>query len=729
LSRGLLGRAWPGVLLFAAGSPALANCFTLVPGGTPADRRDVTARDIIELREVGYPDAALAGASPLAVSPDGTRIAFVLSRADLKSDSYCRALVVLPLGAGRQARVADRGGEFMTLASFVRGLRVETGFPALVAPAWSPDGRSIAYLKREHGVTQATVVAAEPGGLLAQTRSPADVEALWWALDAKSLYFQSRPTRLAAEQRIDAEGRSGWLYDARIAPNYGPRPRIRELDAPLVTSILDIASGSAAVADPGKALGTDGWVTSPDGRRARLEREDASPFAPERLRISEAGGGEARCAWPSCKGRFSGLWWAPDGKEIWFQKREGWNNELAAFYRWNGGLGEPVRTLASLDAIQNCVAAGPRLICTSESSTEPRRIVLVDPATGTRRTLFDANPEFAALRIGRVTRLRFHNGRGLPAWADLVLPPSYHRGERLPLVVVQYNSRGFLRGGTGNEYPVYPLAARGFAVLSLERPPAVASTRSDLRTDIELNAENEKGWSERRSLLSATLRALDLAVATGAVDPRRIGITGLSDGATAARFALLNSGRFKAAAISSCCPEPKTAMTYGGIAWAQFNRAIGCPPATLDDPAFWAPMSMALNAARMRTPLLIQQSDDEYLLSLEAFEALREKEAPVELYVFPDEHHVKWRPCHKLAVFERAADWFDFWLNRREDPGPAKAAQYRRWEQMRSGLADGRTGLQFPSDRTEIAGKPRVQTVALDSETCGTHVPKASLRG
>src|SRR3546814_4567827 len=39
-----------------------------------------------------------------------------------------------------------------------------------------------------------------------------------------------------------------------------------------------------------------------------------------------------------------------------------------------------------------------------------------------------------------------------------------------PLVVVQYDTRGFLRGGTGDEYPIQALAASGFAVLSVSRP-------------------------------------------------------------------------------------------------------------------------------------------------------------------------------------------------------------------------------------------------------------------
>src|SRR3546814_2436539 len=83
-----------------------------------------------------------------------------------------------------------------------------------------------------------------------------------------------------------------------------------------------------------------------------------------------------------------------------------------------------------------------------------------------------------------------------------------------------------------------------------------------------------KDWADRRSLLSSILTGVGQVVARGIADPSRIGITGLSDGASSARFALINSRVFSAAAISQSSLEPKTAMTYGGIAWADYNRTL-----------------------------------------------------------------------------------------------------------------------------------------------------------
>jgi hypothetical protein len=81
--------------------------------------------------------------------------------------------------------------------------------------------------------------------------------------------------------------------------------------------------------------------------------------------------------------------------------------------------------------------------------------------------------------------------------------------------------------------------------------------------------------------------------------------------------------------------------------------------------------------------LLLQLADDEYAMSLEAFTALREQGKPVDMYVFPDEHHNKVQPAHRLAIYERNVDWFSFWLQGRIDPDPAKADQYAHWRTLR----------------------------------------------
>src|SRR3546814_16462984 len=63
---------------------------------------------------------------------------------------------------------------------------------------------------------------------------------------------------------------------------------------------------------------------------------------------------------------------------------------------------------------------------------------------------------------------------GTETFGDLVYPVNYDRRKKYPLIVVQYISRGFLRGGVGDEFPIQVFANRGYAVLSIQRPKLTA---------------------------------------------------------------------------------------------------------------------------------------------------------------------------------------------------------------------------------------------------------------
>lgn len=682
--------------LAATSSPAAAACEDLLPSAPASGQvvRAVTTDDLLRLRDIGQPDGSMFGQpSPLGISPDGHQAAFILSRADPDANRYCRALAVINLSGAPLPRIVDRGGEMITNSTVARGLVVGNGFPALVTPSWSPDGRWIAYLRRDQGITQVWRARSDGSGAQPVTRSEVDVEAVAWTGDGRGIVYVALPGRIAAQRRIAQEGRDGWLYDGRFAPNVAPRPLIPG-SVPREAFRVDPENGQVSPASDaerslvpmedlsGSAIPPS--AVSADGRRAWTERSDVSPLSPLRLLAIDSTGQRVACRSPRCDGGFTGLWWDSDGKELRFLRREGWAKGQMGLYRWIPGTAEPQRVLLTDDVLLGCTPAGVSLLCTSENAVMPRRLVSIDPRSGRVQPVYDPNPEFASIRLGKVERLRWRNDLGLEAWGDLVLPPGYRPGTKLPMIVVQYHSDGFLRGGTGDEYPIHAFAARGFAVLSIERPAFFAEAKPGIRSYADVNAVNGKGWAERRSLLSSLVTGVNTVITRGIADPARIGITGLSDGASTARFALINTRLFAAASISTCCIEPRSVMTYGGIGYADAMRAMGYPPATRDDPAFWRPYSMALNAPAMDRPLLMQLADEEYLLGLETFTALREAGQPVEMYVFPGEHHIKWQPAHRRAIYERNLDWFQFWLQSHVDPDPAKAAQYQRWEAMRA---------------------------------------------
>lgn len=686
-------------MLALASHPAVSGCESVLPpSGSNAEQTDrvIVPANLLSLRDIGQPDGAMFGApSPLAISPDGRQAAFILNQADPDRNDYCRALVVIDLSGPANPRVVDAGGELVTITNSIRGLRTEGGFPALLSPQWSPDGKWIAFLRREKGITQLWRAPADGRGGVALTQSLTDVRDFAWSRDGSHVLFVTQPDLEAVRQKIAGEGRTGWLYDERFVPTYGFLPQLPG-NLPLEMFALDLATGRVRPASGVERRLVEGHdrlrdsatpsAISGKGRRAWTERPKEHLFAPLQLWVDGPRGKVVRCEAAACAGGFTGLWWNADGAELRFLRREGWANGEMGFYRWRPGAREPERLMTTSNILHGCTPAAQKLLCTLENSTTPRQLVLLDPDSGRMTPVYDPNPEFRAIRLGKVERLRWRNDRGLEAWGDLVLPPDHDGKSRLPLIIVQYTSLGFLRGGTGDEYPILPLAAQGFAVLSLQQPEFVARIIPGVRTIEDLLLANNRDWAQRRSLLSSLLAGVDQAIAKGVVDPERVGFTGLSDGATTVRFALINSDRFAASSVSSCCLDPSTVSTYGGPAFTRQMRGAGFPAHGDDAPEFWKPFSQARNAARMNRPMLMQLADSETLLALESLTELQAAGQPVEMFVFPNEQHVKSQPAHRRAIYERNIDWFRFWLKGEKDPDPRKSAQYDRWEAMRARL-------------------------------------------
>lgn len=679
------------VATFGAGSARA--CADLLPAEADRDAvRDITARDLARIRDVGEPDVTGVATSPYARSPDGRQLAFVIARGDPATNQVCTALVAMAIDGKGRPRVLDRGGRLPIHAGTFRGLFIDTGFPEQITPIWSPDGGSIAYRKLVDGKVQLVRAAADGSGAAVVTRSPTDIEDFAWLPDGTAIVYATRASRIEAEQAIDREGEAGWRYDVRIVPNISWRPSPWAKDLPLSVFHVDLATGAtraaspsekAHVAPPPKLAYYDVAAVAPNGARAWTIPVSRHPYAQHSLWATDKRGRKIACKLAGCTGRILRVFWDRDARSILFLTRQGWRDEEAVLLRWVPGGDRLDTVLRTTDSLSGCIQAERELICGRENATTPRRIVAIDLKTGRDRPIFDPNPEFAWLRLGRVQRLRFTTDRGLEAWGDLVLPPGYDGAEKLPLVVVSYHSRGFLRGGTGDEYPILPLAANGIAVLSFERPQAVPATVPGLTSWSEALKEWHRDWAEQRSVHSALMAGIDKAIATGTIDPERIGITGLSDGATIVEFALVNSKRFKAAAMSTCCDDRLTSLVLGGEAWGGENRRSGYPLSIDDGRNFWKPISLSVNARRITTPILFQLADREVGLALESYGALREAGKPVEMRIYPKEYHNKVQPRHRLAVYERNIDWFGFWLRGHEDPDPAKQAQYAGWRTLR----------------------------------------------
>lgn len=653
-------------------------------------RRSLKIDDLVELVDIGVSNPH-DSESPFGISPDGKSIAFLERRANAQENQYCQRLLVTQFDGTGKVKELDRGGDFIRKDSqFLKFASLMTGGAKVIRPRWSPDGGTIAFLKRVGTTSQVWLVAADGRkGAYRATGMPDDVDDFAWSAEGKALLVASRPgIRLQAEA-IAREALDGFLFDDRFSPDKADRPIPRGPVA-VEYDVVELSSGATRDASteeigllrPNRPLAEDqkreGFSQGMNGLAAW--REPVHPkrlISPAQPVIVLADGQQVKCAEPYCTG-IRELWWSADGGHLYMRQRTGWGSSQTALLSWKMGEAKPKKVLGTDDVLVGCQLVKDRLICAREGTAQPRRLVAIDPQTGRQRIIHDPNPAFRHIVLGKVKRFRFRNAYGVESWADLVLPPLHKAGDKHPLVVVQYFSEGFLRGGTGDEFPIQLLAAKGFAVLSFARPDLEPKGE----TEDELMAAFQTDWLDRRSVQSSLEMTIDLAIATGAVDKNRMGITGFSDGTATTQWALINSPLFKAASMGSCCEDMYAFPLAAGPYFTRWTRKSGrryFEPGTEEQ---WKPLSLTLNVDRIDTPILVQTGDSEYEIGLDVTEVYRRRGKAFELYVLEGEPHVKYQPAHRHAIYARSTEWFQFWLKLEMNCDPAKSAQYSRWKAM-----------------------------------------------
>ena len=293
-----------------------------------------------------------------------------------------------------------------------------------------------------------------------------------------------------------------------------------------------------------------------------------------------------------------------------------------------------------------------------------------------RRTITDLNPRLRGLAMGKVEPIEVTNALGHKVSGGLIRPAAYQPGRRYPLVIQLhgYDPNEFLVDGPSGStagYAARALASRGMVVVQLANTP---SGQAGFRGELEPQV--------------ATLRALiDKLDREGLIDRDRVGIHGHSRTGYYVQHALTFSD-LKFAAASVADPSQLSIYkhaTFFGHSYPgmlEDERMIGVDPWGAANAKTWVERDPSFNLDRVKTPLRIEVY--QYGLGWwDVYAMLRRHRRPVEYLSFPDAVHVPVKPWERQTSQEGTVDWYDFWLNRHEDPDPAKAEQYRRWRELR----------------------------------------------
>ena len=124
-------------------------------------KRAITFDDMIKLHRVGAPQ----------ISPDGKWVAYALATPDMDANRNASNLWMVPASGGDPIQLTQSGHD--------------------TSPAWSPDGKMLAFISSRAGESQVFVLPLEGGEAHAWTHLSTGADLVKWSPDGKTLAFTS----------------------------------------------------------------------------------------------------------------------------------------------------------------------------------------------------------------------------------------------------------------------------------------------------------------------------------------------------------------------------------------------------------------------------------------------------------------------------------------------------------------------------------------------------------
>ncbi len=579
-------------------------------------------------------------------SPDGKWIAFLSGRGPKDKD-------------GKEPkpnlwRIRVDGGEAEPLTE-------ETG--GITAAAWSPDGKQIGFLMPDPPTEDEEKAAKEKR----------DARVLDEGLDMTGLYVVpvekdaagKRPTRRLTEGTISAGNAAGpagfaWSPDGKsIAFAHQPTPHIN--DWPLSDiSLVDVATGKTRSLASTKAAESDPFF-SPDGKHIAYDQSNDPPTWRRRSRIAlvTAAGGTSRLLAETPDLQPNLLGWTKDGQLL-FGETHRTVNRLGVL-----SIDGKAPTFLSPDGMivdsPSLNAAGTHV---GFSSQAPDRAAEPFSSGLARFAPVQAAQvqELPALAYGRTEVVTWKAPDGREIEGLLTYPVGYTAGQKAPLVVIVHGGPAgvFTRTFTGGPtpYPVAGFATRGYAVL---RPNVRGSTGYGF--DFRNADYRDWGGGDYQDILSG----VDALVARGMADPDRLGVMGWSYGGFMTSWIITQSARFKAASVGAGVTNlvsMQGTSDIPGFLPDYFGKELwddgGADPLKAH--------SAMGHIGKASTPTLIQHGEQDLRVPItqgyELYTALKRRNVPVKMVTYPRTPHGIQEPKLMEDAMKRNLEWFDQWLKK-----------------------------------------------------------------
>jgi dipeptidyl aminopeptidase/acylaminoacyl peptidase len=608
------------------------------------------------------PEASLSlrNISDLQFSPDGSRLAFVVSEP--------------PKGERRERHIWLYDKQSDAIRQFTHSAKTE------ISPRWSPDGKQLAFLSNRDEEQQLYVMRADVGEASALTKGKRGVQSFAWSPDGRQISFLAPDAKTEAEEKKEKD-----KDDAHVADKEDKHARLW---------LLTVATGEAkALTEPKWEIREAEWHPSGTGLMLIATDHPESDLETNRIlffRLSD--NTMAQVLAPH--GPFGDLHIAPDGKTMAFigcredgptphdlmlahhgdrapQNLTGASIDRPIVdYRWakDSGLlaviGDGFRSKflaftseGSLKEATSTISTNPGAFAVSNSG----EVVFVGHTATTPQELWHWDQKSEAKQISHLNDpwkqyalvtpefYKYKSFDGLEIEAALLKPTSYDGKSKLPLIALIHG------GPTGNwqdqiEAWGQLLAARGYAVFY----PNIRGSSGYGQKFIEMN-RGDWGGGDFKDVMAG----VNDLVSRGIADPGKLAIGGWSYGGFMAEWAITQTNVFKAAVsgagLSNLISEYGTEQGPSYDEWF-----YGVP---YEKPTGFLNSSPFLFLKNAKTPTLILQGDadltDPLGQSQELYRGLKRYGVETELVVYPREPHGFREEKHLLDRLNRILAWYD----------------------------------------------------------------------
>lgn len=674
---------------------AAANCSIAAQ-----DRRPVTIDDEMRLKSI----------VDVRISPDGRRVAYVVSAPDLSRNEHVPALYV----------VSARGGDPAPLGPQLRIFNTPLPLPHL---RWSPDGTSIGLLAFSDNRPQVFAVPLSGAPPRALTNAAEGISAFEWSPDGRRIAYVTmdsmsaeetakrrdgsfvthagtpdRPTRLVVQSLDGASARVltpashyvdslSWAPDGRvIAYSAAPRAGFGSAYATRLYSVpVDAGAPQALVDRPGMNTLPQ---YSPDGRLVAFISTTgrAEIMAPRSLALVPAGGGPARTylmddAW------VNEIRWAADSRSVYVQANDGTFASRAHMFEQpivrvfvDDGKAERVAGSSAVNFSISVSRDGGLLAYRGVEGAAMGDVFVLDTAGGGSTRITDLNPELNGLTIAEPKAISWRSFDGMEIWGLLLTPPEWTPGRRLPLLVYIHGGPGggvtyghfpqfMTRIGQVDPYPTQAMASAGFAVLFPMPRGGAGYGEAGQRAIV-----NAWGEGDYRDIMAG----VDDLVTRGIADPDRLGVMGASYGGYMTNWIVTQTNRFKAASAGASISDliDGYLLGEGGDFMVEY---FGRPWENRDSYVAHSPLTFV---ERVTTPLLLQHGENDARVPVshawKLYRALKALGRDVELDVHPRGRHVLHEPMQQREAMRRNLEWFRRWLAAPASSQPGQRSKLKR---------------------------------------------------